>query len=922
MMRWQQTLLGLGCGLVWQGAVWATPFPPVELPAEIQSEFIRLYELPDEALAQQLEPTLDIFPEYREDLLRYLAQEASVERQSLLAQVGKLSQAERFAWLGTTAGKVGLAAVAVGGIAAATGSSGGGGGSGGAAATTPTPSPAPAPAPTPTPAPPVAPTPDPAPAPTPAPNPTPEPTPEPTPDPAPTPTPPTPTPNPTPAPEPVDPETFRTTEFKKDWGLATIKAEHAYARGATGKDVVVAVVDTGVDIQHKELQGQIANGGSVVRDGGPAMTDGHSHGTHVAGTIAAKRDGQGMHGVAPEAKILPIKYLDDGVEGSVTLGTKEALDRQVAYGARVSNNSWGQRTTVGNAYRSKTIADLSESERSYYTNSIASLYKAAQNAGIVFVFAAGNNTTGDTSIAAQPSFYAALPLLAPELAGQWLAVVNIASNGKISSGSHRCGDAQAFCLAAPGSGIYSATPGDNYGYKTGTSMAAPHVSGALALLMDLFPTLSAQQVTERVLVSANKSGEYADKAVYGQGLLDLQAASNPIGGLMINTQSGEVVALDQAKLAASDPLGSSLREALSRVDLVVKDSLDAPFVMAGSQLSGDDAQHARVDTGAYLARLNREHSMTELSDGQGLTLRFSAGEQGSGLASLGELQAWQGFGPDMAVSASFNTDPSWSQGLLQLQPELRDAGMTQALSNPYLSLQQQALGGGLHWQLGQGWHAGVQVQTAAAEEQFAQSGDSRDYQHSVQTEWGYRALQGWSASVQVGALMEQQRLLGAQGSQWINGDSQTLFAGLNVSVPLNDAWQAFARYNLGQTQLDSRGWLQQAELNSDSFTLGLAGQPAAGWQVGVLAYQPLRVRDGAGQLSLPTGLNADNSVQWQTRESSLASAGRHMEYEAFFRYELPTWQLSFKGSLLHIQDYRNQRGNNDNLILLSTGLRY
>lgn len=86
MMRWQQTLLGLSCGLVWQGAVWATPLPPEELPAEIQSEFIRLYELPDEALAQQLEPTLDIFPEYREDLLRYLAQEASVERQSLLAQ--------------------------------------------------------------------------------------------------------------------------------------------------------------------------------------------------------------------------------------------------------------------------------------------------------------------------------------------------------------------------------------------------------------------------------------------------------------------------------------------------------------------------------------------------------------------------------------------------------------------------------------------------------------------------------------------------------------------------------------------------------------------------------------------------------------------------------------------------------------------
>ncbi|MDP9938760.1 S8 family peptidase [Ectopseudomonas alcaliphila] len=929
--RVSRQLFALALGACLALPAWAVPLPPVELPGAIQNEFVRLYQLPDHMLRLQLEPALEIFPEYREDLVRYLGEDASPQRQALLADIAKATQTERLAWFRSTPGKLGLVAAAVGAGALAS-KSGGGGGSSGEETRPPAPQPPSAPQPVPVPPqPPVAPEPVPVPPQPPvAPEPVPVP-PQPPVAPEPAPVPPQPPADPDPEPpeepappaEPVDPEQFRTAEFQRTWGLSSIRAEHAYARGATGAGVTVAVVDTGVDIDHPELSGRIAPGGEWVRDGGPRMTDGDGHGTHVAGTIAAARDGQGMHGVAPEARILPIKFLHDGVEGSTTLGTRDALQRQVELGARISNNSWGERSNVATGgYRSRTLADLDEGQRAYYRDTLAPLYREAQQAGMVFVFAAGNNTSGNTALAAQPSLYAALPVLLPELQGQWLAVVNIQSDGRISAGSHRCGDARAWCLAAPGSMVYSSMPGDGYAHMSGTSMAAPHVSGALALLMDLFPTLSAAQITQRTLVSADRSGIYADADTYGQGLLDLQAASNPIGVLMINTASGELITLDQAGLAQSPALGNALRQSLARVDLVLKDSLDAPFRVSGEMLAEQaGSQRTRIDSEAYRQRLEQEHHMQTLSDGRGLQLRFSGAGEGSGLQAMGQVQAWQQLG-DLALSASFNTDPSWSQGLARLDSRLSDSGVTQAFGNPYLSLGQQATGAGMHWQFAPAWSASLQVQLAEAEQRFADRSDSAR-QQGMQSEWRYQGEHGLSASLQLGVLTEQQRLLGTQGEQWLGGaDSHTWFQGLNLSLALNEHWQLFGRYNTGLSKVSGGRWLESANLRSDSFTLGLLGEPHAQWQLGALVYQPLRVSGGEARLQLPTGLNADNSVAWSSTALELSAQGRHMEYELFFRYELPRLPMSFKGSLLHVRDYQNQPGNNDSMLLLNTGLRY
>lgn len=913
----RRTLLGLFIST----SAWATPFPPADLMPEIQQEFIRLYELPDSLLRMQVEPALEIFPEYRSSLVQYLALDASPQRQKLLAEISNATEEERVAWFQTPRGQklaiTGAVATAAVLIAANNrpDESRPKPSTGGQPAPAPAPTPSPQPAPTPSPAP----QPNPTPSPTPTPTPTPDPAPQPEPEPEPTPAP-VPQPDPTPEPEPRPPEPprvavpgdFRTPEFNRANHLALLGADYAYARGATGDGVVVAVKDTGVDIDAAELRNQIAPGGDRVTDGGERMSDTGTHGTAVAKAVAAEKNDSAVHGVAYGAKLLPIRVM-----GSGALSDQDQVAREIQYGARVSNNSWSLTRAGGGTSRIEDNADGGKWVRDHF----GPIYQQGVDAGIVYVWAAGNS--GDS----QPSSLAALPVLVPGLQGQWLAVVavdhNNSSTGSISGYSNRCGDAAAWCIAAPGQIVVDVHGDGSSQWVAGTSIAAPQVSGGVALLLDLFPTLSPAQIVQRLLVSASKTGPYSDQAIYGQGVMDLNAATQPIGALMIETSTGRIVPFNSAVISESSAMGSAIRNSLAKVDLVLKDSLNAPFLFSGATLSADaQAEPSRIDTDRYLARFDQEYRMQSLTTEGGLRLDYSAGGEGSGLDAVGAMQAWQQFSPDLALSASFNTDPSWNQGLQHLAPTLKHASLTQAFSNPYLSLDEQASGAGMHWQLGSHWHGGLQVQAGKAPQRFADRGDSQ-LQHSMQTEWGYVAPSGLAASVQLGVLSEEQRLLGSQSNALFgDGQARTLFSGLNVAMPLSERWKVYGRYNTGRSRLASNGWAQEATVYSDSFTLGVIGQPTSQWQLGALAYQPLRIKDGTLSTSLPTDLNQDNSVAWNQVDLSLNADGKHMEYEMFFRYEMPVWAINFKGSLLRIEDYNNEAGNNDLMLLLNAAMPY
>ena len=265
------------------------------------------------------------------------------------------------------------------------------------------------------------------------------------------------------------------------WTLDNIYAPEVWRQsegfaGATGQGVVVAVIDTGVDLDHREFAGRIVQGYDFV-DNDIFADDGNGHGTHVAGTIAGAYDDFGVTGVAFNSQIMPVRVLGSdgsGYTSDVISGIRFAADNN----ADVINLSLG-----GGGY-SQSMADAIE---------------YATNRGSVVVMAAGN------SGAISPEYPAAHAI------NYGLAVGAVDQYENLASFSNLAGSTAIDYVTAPGVDVYSSIPGDRYAYYSGTSMATPHVAGAAALLRGYDPNLSAESIED--LLTGTASNNTSDSSV-------------------------------------------------------------------------------------------------------------------------------------------------------------------------------------------------------------------------------------------------------------------------------------------------------------------------------------------------------------------------------------------------------------------------
>ncbi|SFP86214.1 S8 family peptidase [Tranquillimonas alkanivorans] len=381
-----------------------------------------------------------------------------------------------------------------------------------------------------------------------------------------------------------NPADFETSEYQRDYSLQMIGAAHRYADGGTGAGTRLAVFDTGADIHHSELDGNInaALSRSYFNTNGD-VTDYDGHGTHVAGIIAAEKDDTGMHGVAFDAELMVFQGLAwEGAPYSLFSPAEAWADAQVraaGAGAVAINHSWSFVGPNGER-RGIDMYDNGQQLEEYYGSNLLDALRESAGAGLVSVLAAGNDG------AAHPSVNAGAAAYIPELADHWLAVAAVGPDGAIADYSNRCGLARDFCLVAPGSAIYapvSVEAGygpDSYAYMSGTSMAAPHVTGAVSVLASNFPELTGAEIVGILKDTARDLGEAGVDAVYGHGLLDLENAVAPQGQLAIKTghdrTPGEA-ALSDSYIVADAVAASSLTQALSGQMMMVSDSYDRGY---------------------------------------------------------------------------------------------------------------------------------------------------------------------------------------------------------------------------------------------------------------------------------------------------------------------------------------------------------
>src|SRR5947209_114824 len=254
------------------------------------------------------------------------------------------------------------------------------------------------------------------------------------------------------------------TYFDQQWNLAQIHAPDVWG-ASTGAGIVIGVVDTGVDLSHPDLRGKVdgtANCiGGTCHDGG--AEDGHGHGTIVAGIAAAVTgNGRGIAGVAPDARLLVAKAVDDNGAGSVE-DINAGIHWVVDHGARVVNLSLGDPNFLLTSLLGTPLSPGIE---------------YAWSKGAVPVLAAGNENVGVLGLGS--SNYGVLDAM---------VVGATDRSGGLAGYSSPIGNAK-WGLAAPGGSgggpgqdVLSTYPGSRYAWVAGTSMAAPHVSGAVALLL-------------------------------------------------------------------------------------------------------------------------------------------------------------------------------------------------------------------------------------------------------------------------------------------------------------------------------------------------------------------------------------------------------------------------------------------------------
>ena len=417
------------------------------------------------------------------------------------------------------------------------------------------------------------------------------------------------------------------TEYNYQSMLSAINPLSLNDYGYTGLGVKVAVVDSGIHIGHAEFSGKTIYGYDFAGSATGWNDDENGHGTHVASIIAGVRDGNGMRGVAYDATLYSYKVDNDGDSGLEALTSDAQIaavfNRHVTDNIQVSNNSWG----AGSAITSYTANTL----RSSYSSTIAAMRSAQQN-GTLIVFAAGNDYR------TQPDVFGAAPYLITELADEWLTVVAVNSSLTETNYTNRCGVAYNFCVTAPGGGdsssdgILAAQANGSYTRMSGTSMAAPHVAGLAAALMEKFPSLTAAQIATRIKNTASLSGLTGSggqtlsnssttvmRNIFGHGLVNATAAASRIGNFLYPRGDDLLKATDLSSTKLTLPLGlpNAAQDKILQSNFIVFDSFDgARFSSKGSEVFTKNQKTAvRSFSGGNQTDLQKFHETKFTNEG-------------------------------------------------------------------------------------------------------------------------------------------------------------------------------------------------------------------------------------------------------------------------------------------------------------------
>lgn len=661
--------------------------------------------------------------------------------------------------------------------------------------------------------------------------------------------------------------------FDNQWGLDFVGAGRAYGHvnllegpdAAPGAGVTIGVIDSGIDTDHPIFAGKTIHRGFLF-GAEPEIGDRFSHGTAVASIAAGAKtaDPDAPHGIAWGADLavwaIPLGEADQVYE-PIPLATLARADPGFTYlfeqvfawrdegnDLDILNLSFGYDGLI-DGY---SEADL----RANFGETIATLGQEGVSGKTILVWAAGNanndaceagvaNCVNGVVDAVSVGVLPGLVARFPELQGHSVAVVALGPDGAVTGFSNRCGIAADFCIAAPGEEVALAYFGPReleigirgYAEGRGTSYAAPMVSGGLAVMKQLFrDQLSNEELVSRLFLTADRTGIYADRDIYGQGRMDLGAATSPVGVLEVplGTAAAARASLDSTGLRLGAAFGDGLAAAFDGDEVMALDAYGAPFWSDMGDLA------ATTDGPALSARLR-----TFLGPGPGgLT---GGGGSGAIPAALGVTA-----GAVRMPTAAGNGHLALAEGAWQVSAFERRGFSATAFTTGPLRPAMPATGAALAWRPG-----------------------------SLPV--GFTA--GW--------VSERETMLGSLGTGAFRGLSAgTAFLGFDGDVEFH-GWDLGAAGEFGVVNPAATGGLirEITPLATSAFALYASRGFERVGSLSLSVSQPLRVENGWAVLATPSARTKQGEVLYRSFRTELAPGERQLDLAAQWSRALPLGEL-------------------------------
>ena len=731
-------------------------------------------------------------------------------------------------------------------------------------------------------------------------------------------------------------------EYQSQWGLNMVNASSAYARGATGAGITIGITDSGLDNSHIEISATRLSANSALSYSNyTPNTRQKRHGTMVASVAAGKQDKTDitpMHGVAFEADVLfvaiqlaepdpdydPVDIGDDDGSGNVSGAPdftgidnffSQLFEIYNDYDVDIVNNSYGY---------SGNINDYTEAQVRYaFPNTIAEMSQAGtpDSEKTIYVWAAGNaGGYADQGVDySSPELLPGMAHYIPEIQGHSIAVVSLDENGQISDFSSRCGVAQDYCIAAPGgritaayptstsdTGIYIGNTNDDnynncitdnscYAVTSGTSFAAPFVSGGLAVIADHFEgQLGSQEIVSRLFATANKKGVYADKAIYGQGLMDLDAATEPVGqvsAMMSLSLSGPMAPAIFSNIQLTSPsFGDAITNGIGNHSVIFFDALDAPFRRSLSSLVSDYRNQIINMDGFRSIQNPISHSVitneSEFEIG-GLSIENLSGELVTpyhllnAKAEKNQFFSYYNYSNDSFLSHGLNG--SWAMGIFKDSQLRSERNLRTQFSNPWLNFSASGTTFGSKFKGNNKFDIALAISSGRNKFNTNEIFNKRDSSTVALMEIQPKSKM---PSLQLGVMKENDASLGLSGSGAFNGSNNQLtsFVGLSNSLDLAGGILFGSLYwGKSNNMSNELGMLRSVtRLHSSAFGIGFMKSSIVSNNDKLILTvdQPIRIESGKLQLNVPTYRTKEKNVLFNQMNFNLDPSGREIHTKA------------------------------------------